>query len=83
MEKWVEVCRFSQKMGGSGVFFLKKGLEWVVIFKITVGVCHFCQKMGGSGLFFLKNRWEWVTFLENLWEWVVFIEKWVGVGCFY
>ena len=43
------------KMGGSGLFFLKK---WV-------GVGRFCQKMAGTGLCFLKNEWEWVRVDES------------------
>ena len=65
-------------MGGSGLFFLKNGLELVTFLEKWVGVgvgVVFIKKMGGSGLFFLKNGLELVTFLENWWEWVVFIEK--------
>ena len=30
VKKWVGVCRFCQKMGVSGLFFLKNGWEWVI-----------------------------------------------------
>ena len=54
------MCRFCQKMGGSGSLFLKNGWEWVVFLEKWVGAGRFYQKMRGSGLFFLKNGWEWV-----------------------
>ena len=80
----VEVGRFCRKIGSSGLFFLKNGLELVICIEKWVGVGGFYQKNGCEwGLLFLKNGWGWVTFLENWWQWVVFIEKWVGVGCFY
>ena len=54
VEKWVGVCRFCRKMGGSG-FFPEK---WV-----RVG--HYCRNKGKSVPFLLKIGWEWVVFLEK------------------
>ena len=75
-------------MGGSGLFFLKNGLELVTFLEKWVGVgvgVVFIKKMGGSGLFFLKNGWGGSLFLKiggnglfllkNEWEWVAFVKK--------
>ena len=51
----VEVCRFCRKIGWSGLFFLKNGLEFVICLEKWVGV----------GGFYQKNGWEWVVILEK------------------
>ena len=52
------VRRFCQKMGGSELFLLKNGWEWVVFIEKCVVVCRFCQKMGERWLLLLKNGLE-------------------------
>ena len=42
-------------MGGSGLFFLKNGLDLVT----------FLEKWVGVGGFYQKNGWEWVVFLKK------------------
>ena len=49
-------------------FFLKNGLEFVVIVEIRVGVCRFCRKMGGSAFFFFLNGCEWKRVAGSGWE---------------
>ena len=46
-KKWVGVCRFCRKIGGSGLLFLKNAWEGVVFLEKWVVV-------------FVKNVWEWV-----------------------
>ena len=46
VNKWLGVCRFFHKMGGSRSFFSKNEWEWVVFLEKWVGV-------GESG-------WEWL-----------------------
>ena len=75
----VGVCRFCQKMGGSG---LKNAREWVVFVKKWVGVGCVSWKTGCEWVTFLENWGSGLFLLKNGWEWVAFVEKWVGLGCF-
>ena len=78
LEKWVRIGRYCgnkgrsvslfSKNGWECVFFLKNGLEFVVIVEIRVGVCRFCRKMGGSAFFFFLNGCEWKRVAGSGWE---------------